>query len=274
MPELPEMRALAERVSDAFGGSTLERIDVLSFSSVRTVHPFPEGQPLNSTAQRGKYMIWNFSTAKIAIHLSQAGRIEFEPKAKKTRPKGAIARFVFADGTAMLFREFGTERKAGWWVLDPDDPGPMQKLGPEPFTKDFDKFILETDDNRRVHTLLRDQKTVSGMGRGYTDDALHEAGISPMVSLAKLDAAQRQKLLDAIYAVLNRGLEHERARTEGLPNKLGDHWTVHGRHGEECPKCGTTLERVSYESYEMTYCPPCQTEGRKLADRRTSKFLK
>ena len=49
---------------------------------------------------------------------------------------------------------------------------------------------------------------------------------------------------------------------------------VHGRAGEPCPRCGAALLRVSYESYEVVYCAPCQTGSRMLADRRMSKLLK
>ncbi len=49
---------------------------------------------------------------------------------------------------------------------------------------------------------------------------------------------------------------------------------MHGRFGEPCPTCGTKLERVSFESYEMAYCPTCQTGGKVLADRRLSRLLK
>jgi formamidopyrimidine-DNA glycosylase len=70
------------------------------------------------------------------------------------------------------------------------------------------------------------------------------------------------------------GLGHERARLGGLPNKVGDHWVVHKRHGQPCPTCGAVLQRVSYESYEVTYCPTCQTGGKVLADRRMSRLLK
>jgi len=31
---------------------------------------------------------------------------------------------------------------------------------------------------------------------------------------------------------------------------------------------------VSYEDYEISYCPDCQTEGRILADRRMSRLLR
>ena len=38
--------------------------------------------------------------------------------------------------------------------------------------------------------------------------------------------------------------------------------------------CGNDLRRVSYESYEVTYCPTCQTGGKVLADRRLSRLIK
>jgi len=74
--------------------------------------------------------------------------------------------------------------------------------------------------------------------------------------------------------VLEEALEVERRREGGLPTKLGDHFTVHGRYGEPCPRCGDDLRRVSYESYEVTYCPACQTGGKVLADRRLSRIVR
>ena len=72
----------------------------------------------------------------------------------------------------------------------------------------------------------------------------------------------------------NRGLESERKRSGGLPTKIQGRFTVHGHAGEPCPRCGSSLARVSYESYEMVYCPQCQTGGRILADRAQSQFLR
>ena len=70
-------------------------------------------------------------------------------------------------------------------------------------------------------------------------------------------------------------LERERERTGGLSEpKLGDKFVVHARYGTPCPRCGDTLRRVSYESYEVTYCPACQTSGKPLADRRMSRLVK
>jgi formamidopyrimidine-DNA glycosylase len=75
--------------------------------------------------------------------------------------------------------------------------------------------------------------------------------------------------------VLAEGLERERARRGGLSeNKLGEHFTVHGRAGSPCPRCGAQLRRVWYESHEVAYCPQCQTGGKVLADRRLSRLVK
>src|SRR5262249_19364170 len=135
--------------------------------------------------------------------------------------------------------------------------------------------VLRGDDRRRVHTILRDQRTVSGVGRGYADDALWRARLSPFATLASLDDDQRARLLDAVRGVLADGLALERQRTGGLSQpKLGEHFEVHARSGTACPRCGTGMRRVSYESHEVTYCPACQTGGKVLADRRLSRLVR
>jgi formamidopyrimidine-DNA glycosylase len=129
-------------------------------------------------------------------------------------------------------------------------------------------------DQRRVHTLLRDQRTVAGIGRGYADDILHRARLSPYDALGGLGEGQRRALVDAVHTVLDEALVPERKRMGGLPTKIGDHFAIHGRWGQPCPRCGADLRRVSYESHEVTYCPDCQTGGKVLADRRLSRLLK
>ena len=278
MPEAPQMQALAERLEEAVGGRVLKRVQPLQFSALKTFDPDPQtlvGRALNAVGRRGKYLVADFGDGlRLLVHLSQGGRVDVEDKPKDTKPKQGVLRLVFEDGPAFLVKEFGTERKAGWWVLGADDDGPLTSLGPEATSEEFATFVRTSDDRRRVHTILRDQRTVAGIGRGYTDDALHRAKISPYASLTSLGAEDRERLVQAIHDVLAGGLEHERRRTGGLPNKLGDGWIVHNAHGQPCPVCGDTLQRVSYESYEVTYCPACQTGGKVLADRRLSRLLK
>jgi len=273
------MQALAERVGSWLAGATFEGYVPLGFTGLKTVDPPPEalvGAAIVGVDRRAKYVTLHFDNdLRIMFHLSQAGRLDLESPPKTTRPKGAVVRWRFSDDRAVLLREFGTERKAGWWVLAPGDEGPVAKLGPEATSDEFAQWLRAADDGRRIHTILRDQRTVAGVGRGYADDILHRAKLSPYASLKSLDPDERERLLSALREVLSEGLDRERLRTGGLSaNKLGEHFTVHGKAGLPCPVCGHDLKRVSYESHEVVYCPACQTGGKVLADRRLSRLVK
>jgi formamidopyrimidine-DNA glycosylase len=249
----------------------------LQFSAAKTADvPVEElyGRPLDSVGRRGKFVVMSFAGPRVLVHLSQGGRVDFEDPPKTTRPKPGVVRFFFEGRPSMLVKEFGTQRKAGWWVLAAGDEGPLARLGPEPGSAEFEELVLTGDDRRRVHTILRDQRTVAGIGRGYSDDILHRARLSPYASLAKLDEAERRSLLDATKEILDAALAKERTRTGGLPTKLTGRFTVHGRHGEPCPRCGEELKRVWHEDYEIAYCPRCQTGGKILADRRLSRLIR
>ena len=277
MPELPEVQALAERLTEHVGGSALAAAEQLQFSSLKTVTPRASelvGRTLSRVGRRGKYLVLELGGPRILAHLSQGGRIDVEDPPKSTKPRGAVVRLRFEGRPSVLVKEFGRERKAGWWVLAEGDEGPLVKLGPEPDSAEFERLVLEADDGRRVHTILRDQRTVAGIGRGYSDDILHRARLSPYTALGSLEPEQRRTLLSAVRDILAEALEVERRRTGGLPTKIGDHFTVHGRYGEPCPVCGGDLRRVSYGSHEVTYCPTCQTSGKVLADRRLSRLIR
>ena len=272
------MEALAERLEATVGGRRLAAIDPLGFSGLKTVEPSPDslvGRELVRVGRRAKYLVLDFGGPRLLVHLSQAGRLDVEDPSKSTRPRGSVVRMRFDDGPSLLVREHGKERKAAWWVLAPDDDGPLAGLGPETDSDEFAALILEGTDRRRVHTLLRDQRTVAGVGRGFADDVLWRAQLSPFATLASLEAGERERLLAAVRSVLADGLERERERTGGLSEpKLGSGFEIHGRFGTPCPRCGDGLRRISYESHEIAYCPACQTGGKVLADRRMSRLVK
>ncbi len=281
------MQALAERLSEIGSGRVLEKVAQLSFSSLKTFSPAVEdlyGQTLESVTRRAKYLVWNFPTgSRIVLHLSQAGRVDVESPPKTTKPRGSVVRFILSDPSGaeeergILVREYGTQRKASWWVLAAGDDGPLEGLGPEPDSAAFAELIRTSTSNRRLHGELRDQRVVAGIGRGWGDDILHRAHLSPFASLGSLSEEERERLLSATTSVLAEALALERTRSGGLSEaKLGGRFAVHGKFGQPCPTpgCEDELRRVSFESYEMTYCASCQTSGKILADRRLSRLLK
>ena len=273
------MQALAERLDDEFSGKVLADCSVLGFSGLKTVHPGPKdviGQTVGTVSRRGKFLVITLDGGvRILVHLSQAGRADIERPAKATKPRGAVVRMLFGDGSGLLIREHGTQRKAGLWILPTGEDGPLEKLGPEPTEVAFETFLTESDSTRHLHSLLRDQRVVAGIGRGYADDALNRARLSPFVALRALDDDERHRLVESVRSVLADALEQERTRKGGLSEpKLGQRFLVHNRVGSPCPNCTQPLQHVSFESHEVVYCSNCQTKGRVLADRRLSRLLR
>ena len=122
MPEIPEIRALAERLDDVAAGATFRAADPLQFSSLKTFAPRHDelvGAVVADVASRGKYVVIGFADGRrLLVHLSQGGRIDVESPPKPTKPRGAVVRLRFDDRPSILVKEFGTQRKAGWWVSD------------------------------------------------------------------------------------------------------------------------------------------------------------
>ena len=278
MPELPEVQAHAERLDEAFAGAELDRFRPITFTALKTATPAPEvavGTPLRSVGRRGKYLLLRFDAATFVVHLMQGGRLKPDEK-QSAKPRGGIARWVFADGRALLLTEAGTERKAGVWMVagDLESQDPIDHLGPDAADLDLPTLTaLLAAHGMRLHGLLRDQRIVAGMGRRLANEICHRAKLSPFATASKLDAAQVARLLEAIEACLAESLAFERTRTD-MSSSKDRPGAVHHREGEACPVCGDAIRAVEYRSYTVNYCPTCQTGGKVLADNTTSRFLK
>jgi formamidopyrimidine-DNA glycosylase len=278
VPEMPEVQAHAERLTEAFAGAELQRFTPLAFTALKTVSPGPEtvhGFPLQSVGRRGKHLLLRFEPATFVVHLMQGGRLKVDDK-QAARPRNGQARWRFADGRALLLTEAGTERRAGTWVVagDPEEQEPLLDLGPE--AADVDRDTLSTlldEHSMRLHGWLRDQRIIAGIGRRLANEICHRARLSPFATTGKLDDESVDRLHEAIGACIAESLAAERKRSDmsSSAERPGD---VHHREGEPCPVCGDTVRAVEYRSYTVNYCPTCQTGGRVLADNTTSRFLK
>ena len=123
--------------------------------------------------------------------------------------------------------------------------------------------------------VLRDQGIIAGIGNAYSDEILHVAKMSPFAIAASLD----EEAVSRLYAAMRSTLAAAVATASGKPAaELKDAkragMRVHGRTGEVCPECGDVVREVSFADSSLQYCATCQTGGKPLADRRTSKFLK
>jgi formamidopyrimidine-DNA glycosylase len=281
VPELPEVQAHAERLTAALAGAELAAFEPLTFTALKTFDPPADaavGCVLSGVGRRGKYLLLEFAGDEritFVVHLMQGGRLRPDPKMAR-KPRGGVARWRFANGEALLLTEPGTERRAGVWVVrgDPTIQPPLADLGSEADTiDDWQMAELFTAHPMRLHTFLRDQRILAGIGRRIANEVCHRAGLSPFAPTKGLADTGAATVVAAIRAVLSEDLAAERERDD-MSATAQRPSTVHGRTGEACPVCGDTIREVAYRDYTVHYCATCQTGGKVLADNTTSKFLK
>lgn len=278
MPELPEVQAHAERLTEQFRGAVLRQFVPFNFTALKTAVPRPDeayGQPLAGVGRRGKYLLLDFGAVHFVIHLMQGGRLLVD-EGKSAKPRNGQARFVFDDGPALLLTEAGKERRAGVWCVASDqlDGPPLHRLGPDALAMTTDDLAAAfAEHNVRVHGFLRDQHHIAGIGRMLANEVCHRAKLSPFAMTGKLTAGEITALRQAIHDCIDEGLAYERTRSD-MSSSADRPGNVHHRVGEPCAVCGDTIRSVRYSGYTVAYCPTCQTGGKVLADNTTSKFLK
>ena len=282
MPELPEVQAHVERLSrpvadGGFAGATLSGFTPITFTALKTAVPAPTeavGRPLARVDRRGKFLLLRFdgsdattaatpaeataetSDLTFVVHLMQGGRL-VPDAAQSARPRNGIARWTFDDGTALLLTEAGKERKAGVWVVagNPLTQPPLDDLGidADAVTRDQLATALRAK-GTRLHTFLRDQHGIAGVGRMLANEICHRARLSPFAPTNKLTDDQIDALLAAIDSCIADALAFERG-LDRMSKSAERPGSVHHRKGDACPVCGDTVRSVEYRAYTVAYCP-------------------
>jgi formamidopyrimidine-DNA glycosylase len=280
MPELPEMEIVARRLDAALPGQVVESALAPGINALKTFDPplhALEGRAFTGVKRRGKLLVLELGELVVLVHLMSAGRMQLNPKRGSLRDKAARLMIRLPEDHELRVREFGSKQAMWLKVLRAeeleDDPA-LKALGPEawPDPPPLQELLRAP---RPLHSLLRDQQVVAGIGRTWVDEILNVARLSPFKRGDDLDEDEAERLRAAMTTELGRVMEvYEATVRLPLPEKFPKPTRVHAHQGEPCPQCGTTLEAVFYEDYVMSYCPHDQTDGRVLKDRRLSRLLK
>ena len=288
MPELPEVEATVRLLHAAVKGATIESALAPGVNVLKTFDPplqALENATLAGVRRRGKLILLDADTPDrghltLVVHLMSAGRLQLFDKRGSLRDRTARILLRLDGERELRLREFGT-KQAAWarlYTLEglPQDDA-LKTLGPEawPDPPPADRLRELLASNRPLHSLLRDQQVIAGIGRTWVDEILHAAKLSPFKRGDDLSEREAQTLREAIAAEMGRAVDHYVETWKlPLPDKQVKVARVHAHQGEPCPRCDTVLEAVFFEDYVMTYCPHCQTGGRILKDRRLSRLLK
>jgi formamidopyrimidine-DNA glycosylase len=275
MPELPEVEAWCRLLDPDVKRSPIAKAGPAHVATLKTFDPplaALEGEGFAGARRRAKRLLFPTDDGELVlmVHLMSAGRIRYIRPGEKS-PKTPEFRLRFADGGELVLTEGGRKKRAGVWLMRPDAvEAELAYLGPEADTLTPETLApILAADGRRLHSLLRDQRAIAGIGRAWANEILNVARLSPYALSTQLDEEETARLADAIRRELARGLE---LRLEGKANPAV--YRVHDRLGEPCPNCRTPLAMVDFEEHTIYYCPHCQTADRVLKDRRMSRLLR
>ncbi|MFI7008322.1 Fpg/Nei family DNA glycosylase [Streptomyces sp. NPDC050145] len=287
MPELPEVEALKDFLTEHLVGHDIMRVLPVAVSVLKTYDPPPtalEGRTVTEVTRHGKFLdLATDGGPHLVTHLARAGWLQWKDRLPDGPPKpgrGPLAlRVALETGAGFDLTEAGTTKKLAVYVVqDPGDVPGVARLGPDPLADTFDEAAfagLLAGERRQIKGALRDQSLIAGIGNAYSDEILWAAKMSPFKLAATLTPDDVHTLYTALRDTLTDAVERSRGVAAGrlkAEKKSGLH--VHGRTGETCPVCGDTILEVSFSDSSLQYCPTCQTGGRPLADRRMSRLLK
>jgi formamidopyrimidine-DNA glycosylase len=275
VPEYPEMESWRRQLNDPVRAFPIAKAGPAHIATLKTYDPplsVLEGRRLAGVERRGKRLLFPTEDGELVLllHLMTAGRLKYL-RAGEAGPKKPAFRLEFEDGPQLVLTEAGAKKRAGVWLLSPEQAeAELEHLGPEAYGIGAERLAeICSEESRRLHSLLRDQRVLAGIGRAWANEILHHAQLSPYALTQDLTSSQVTRLADVIDSELSRGLE---LRERGAKDERT--YRVHRKLAEPCHVCGTPIAQVDFEEHTIYYCPSCQTGGRILKDRRLSRLLR
>lgn len=271
MPELPEVETTLRGIKPHILGQKVQKIIV---RHPRLRWPIPlnleqtlTGQTLRRLQRRGKYLLLQFETQALILHLGMSGSLCIF-RAKEPPKKHDHLDIVFGNGHCLRLndpRRFGAVLLSG----NPKTHPLLRDLGPEPLTKKFTSaYLWQRAQGKKtpIKSFIMDCKIVVGVGNIYATEALFMARIFPKKPASAVTRAQYQRLVSAIQTVLGKAIKHGGTtlrnflHSEGKPGYFSLELKVYGKEGKACPRCQAPLECMTIAQRSTVYCPNCQTQ--------------
>ena len=275
MPELPEIEAWRRALDEPVSAFPIVKAGPAHVATLKTFDPpltTLEGRRLGGAERRAKRLLFPTEEGDLVllVHLMTAGRLKYL-KYGEPGPKTPAFQLVFEGGSRLVLTEAGAKKRAGVWLLTREEAEQeLAHLGPDALGLGAERLAeICAQESRRLHSMLRDQRVIAGIGRAWANEILHHAKLSPYALTHDLSEEEIDRLATAIDEELTRGLE---LRERGANDKRT--YRVHDKLGQPCYVCGSAIARVDFEEHTIYYCPECQTGGRVLKDRRMSRLLR
>lgn len=270
MPELPEVETTRRGLSPHLQGATVTGVAI---RNARLRWPIPlelpellAGQSVISLKRRAKYLLLEFNTGTLILHLGMSGSLRILPIGTEFEKHDHFD-LILDNGKLMRLRDPRRFGAVLWHSGDVHTHPLLAKLGPEPLESGFDaRYLYQATRNRNVaiKQLIMDNHVVVGVGNIYASEALFSAGINPLLKAGKLSLPRCAKLVDVIRTTLSEAILAGGSTLRDFVNASGNpgyfqqqHW-VYGRAGEPCRRCTAPIKQIKQGQRSSFYCEHCQ----------------
>ncbi|MGF1465022.1 MAG: endonuclease VIII [Sandaracinaceae bacterium] len=271
MPEGPEIRRVADRLTKALVGEVAEEV-AFGLPRLEAYGAELAGTRVEDVESRGKALLTHFDCGlTVYAHSLLYGRWYVTRRGNLPRT-GRQLRFAVhtRERSALLYSASAIEVLARERL--PEHPY-LAGLGPDVSTGGLDVEVVRARlrdaafRRRQLAGLYLDQGFLAGLGNYLRAEILFAARLAPTRRPVDLSAAEVRRLADATVTICRRAYAQKGvtlpARTaaalqrRGVPRRGRRHF-VYGRAGQACRRCGRTVLRRDLGGRHLYLCPECQ----------------
>ena len=270
MPELPEVETTRRGLLPHVVGRRIRDVVVrnanLRWPVPRDLRRHLRGERVDAIRRRGKYLLFDCRKGHLLVHLGMSGKLSLVADDAPVRAHDHVDLQLEGHRTLRLTdpRRFGAML---WLADDAEDHALLSGLGIEPLGAEFTGAAMrKLAAGRRVaiKQFLMNGRIVTGVGNIYASEALFAARIHPLTAAGTLSPARWNRLVEAIRATLESALAsggstlRDFAAVDGNAGHFQHHFSVYGREGKPCPRCGAAIRAIRQGQRSTFYCPRCQ----------------
>jgi len=266
MPELPEVRTVANGIKNKLLNDKITKIDVI-YS--KTIDPdsldinLLINQPLIDIKTKGKYLIFDFKKYLMISHLRMEGKYFI----KELNDSLVKHEHVVFDFTKYSLRYHDTRKFGRMQVIKPEDIDKVKglnKLALEPFKMTKEELYEKlSKKNLHIKSALLDQTIISGLGNIYVDEVLFASKISPLRLAKDISLKECAKIINNSKDILNDSIKYGGTTifsytSIGESGHYQEHLKIHTKKGEPCLNCQATIKKIKVGGRGTYFCPHCQ----------------
>lgn len=269
MPELPEVETVRRGLMPHVEGQIIQAITIRHTKlrypvDTQLLESRLVGQKVLSLKRRAKYLLFEFDSGTLLIHLGMTGVMRVLPLHTELKKHDHID-FILKE---VLLRFNDTRRFGMVLWLDNALAHPLLKnLGEEPLSIEFHpetmaKKLKKT--KRPIKLALMDQAVVVGVGNIYANEALYMAKIHPERLSDSLSLNEIKALVQAVKSVLEKAIAgggttlKDFLSIEGKPGYFRHELKIYGRADKPCENCGTLIKKIVLGQRATYFCSQCQ----------------